>query len=131
MSIGQTKELIRTAILARKNSYSPYSKFKVGAALLAGSGKIYSGTNIECSSFSLTICAERVAYAKAISEGERDFTVIAIATSKKDFIFPCGACRQFMKDFSGDLKVILIKSPNEFKTFKLSELLPKSFKLIL
>lgn len=121
--------LIREAIKSKKLSYSPYSNLKIGVSLLAGSGKIYKGANIECASFSLTICAERVVFSKALTEGEKTFDTIAIASSKRDYIYPCGACRQFMYEFSENLKIILVKSVNEYRIFSLRSLLPKSFRL--
>jgi cytidine deaminase len=122
-------ELIKSSIKAKRNSYSPYSKFKVGAAILTEHGKIFTGANIECASYSLTICAERVAAVKAISSGESKFTYIAIATNKKQIAFPCGACLQFLTEFSSDLKVILVKSAKEYKILDLKDLLPKNFVL--
>lgn len=123
------RELMYLAENERQKSYSPYSKFKVGAALLTKSGKIYQGTNIENSSYPLTVCAERVAFFKAISEGEKEFEKIAISGSGDDFCFPCGACRQVMSEFCGkDFKIILEKG-EEIKSFSLDELLPYSFKL--
>lgn len=120
-------KLAEISIAAKKNSYSPYSKFSVGAALLTAGNKIYTGTNVENASYSLCICAERVAFAKAISEGEKKFVAIAIYTSKKSPAFPCGACRQFMFEFCQDLDVIIVKSKSNFKIKKLSELLPDGF----
>lgn len=120
-------KLIEHSIAAKKNSYSPYSKFSVGAAVLSLNNKIYTGTNVECASYSLTICAERVAFSKAISEGEKKFKAVAITSSKNIFIFPCGACRQFMYEFGNDIDVILVKSKNQFTIRKLLELLPEGF----
>lgn len=121
--------LIERAIQARNNSYSPFSGFKVGAAIETKDGKIYTGCNIEIASLSLTICAERVAFAKAISEGERDFLAIAISTNKNEIFYPCGACLQFMAEFASNLKVILIKKKNYFEIHNLKKLLPKQFHL--
>ena len=120
-------ELIEHSIKARKFSYSPYSKFSVGAALLTSENKIFTGTNIECASYSLCICAERVAFAKAISEGENNFKAIAISSSSSDYIYPCGACRQFMSEFAEDLDILIIKSKKNFILKKLSELIPEAF----
>jgi cytidine deaminase len=122
-------KLISDSIKALQYSYSPYSNFKVGAALLTDTDKIYTGANIECASYSLTLCAERVAFAKAISEGESKFKAIAIANNNNKFIFPCGACRQFMMEFSKDLKVILVKSQDVYKIYELKDLLPENFSL--
>ncbi|MCX7834148.1 MAG: cytidine deaminase [Ignavibacteria bacterium] len=121
--------LIEKAIQARENSYSPFSNFKVGAALLTKNGKVYTGCNIEISSFSLTLCAERVAFAKAISEGETQFIAIAISTNKNKIFYPCGACLQFMAEFSKELKVILIGTKTKYEIHNLNKLLPKQFNL--
>ena len=117
------------ALNSRKFAYAPYSKLRVGCALLTKSKKIFNGANIESASFSLTICAERVAYSKAISSGEKNITAIAIASDKIEYPFPCGACRQFMSEFGEDTEIILVKSKKEFKVFKLKELLPEFFSL--
>jgi cytidine deaminase len=122
-------ELIKCSIRAKKNSYSPYSKFKVGAAILTKNNKIYHGANVECASYSLTVCAERAAAVNAICSGEYKFKYIAIATNKKQIAYPCGACLQFLTEFSSNLKVILVKSEKEYKIFDLKELLPQNFKL--
>ena len=127
-------ELINTAKLAAKNAYAPYSGFTVGAALLTKDGKVYSGCNIENASYSPTNCAERTVFFKAISEGERDFTAIAIVGGKDrsftDYCAPCGVCRQVMAEFcSKDFKIILGKNDDEYKTFTLGDLLPESFNL--
>jgi len=122
-------EIIDLALKSRKFSYAPYSKLKVGCALITKRNKIFTGANIESASFSLTICAERVAYAKAISEGEKNISAIAIASDKIEYPFPCGACRQFMSEFGEKTKVILVKSRKEFKIFELKELLPEFFSL--
>ena len=123
------KELLKIAKEAKSKSYCPYSKFKVGACLLTKSGKIYTGANIENSSYPLTVCAERVAFFKAISEGEKEFEKIAISGSSDDFCFPCGACRQVMSEFCGNDFVIILENEKEIKSFTLGELLPYSFKL--
>ena len=126
------KELLLTAIKEMEKSYSPYSNCKVGAALLCKSGRVFTGTNIENAAFSPTICAERVAIFKAISEGERDFVKIAVAGGKNGVIegvfAPCGVCRQVMREFCDDnFKIILGKSENEFEEVTLKDLLPLSF----
>ncbi|MEO8447718.1 MAG: cytidine deaminase [bacterium] len=120
-------ELIKKSIEAKKFSYSPYSNFSVGVALLTESNKVFTGTNVENASYSLSICAERVAFTKAISEGEIKFKAVAISSSKDKYIYPCGACRQFMHEFGGDTDVIIVRSENDFKIMKLSELLPGAF----
>jgi len=121
--------LISEAIEALQFSYSPYSNFKVGAAVITNTEKIYTGSNIECASYSLTICAERVAYAKAISDGENNFKAIAIVNNKNEISFPCGACRQFMMEFNSDVKIILAKSLKDYKIYELKDLFPKNFTL--
>ncbi|CAN5652524.1 cytidine deaminase [soil metagenome] len=125
----ENSELVRAAIEAKNSSYSPYSKFRVGAALLTKDNKIYKGANIENASYSLCICAERVAFVKALTEGSKEFSKIAIATDDNDFATPCGSCRQFMSEFTDDLEVILVVNENLTRSYKLSELFPNSFKL--
>ena len=125
----QDNSLIQEAFKALKNSRSPYSKFKVGAALLSSKGKIYHGTNIEFDAFTLTVCAERSALFNAISNGERDFTKIAIATNSAELKFPCGLCRQALIEFNPDLEIILLNKNKKSKKIILKELLPKYFKL--
>jgi cytidine deaminase len=119
--------LTAAATEAMNNAIAPYSQFHVGAAIATASGKIYSGHNIEVSSYSLTICAERVALFKALSEGERDFSAIAITASSGDYCPPCGACRQVLMDFAPNLRVVLSNARGRQKTFSLSSLLPESF----
>lgn len=119
--------LVDQSLKARKRSYSPYSRFKVGASLLAGSGKIYTGANIESASYSLTLCAERVVFAKAISDGEKLFKAIAVSVSTNELVYPCGACRQFIFEFAKDLDIIVVKSSSEYVLTKLRDLLPEAF----
>ncbi|RPI75817.1 MAG: cytidine deaminase [Ignavibacteriales bacterium] len=122
------QELALKAVEAKLKAHPPYSNFHVGAAVLTEDEKIYSGGNIENSSYSLTICAERVAVFKAVSEGERNFKAIAIASDDKGFCSPCGACRQVLHDLCGDnLDVILVNQKKELKILKLSQLLPLPF----
>lgn len=125
-------DLLSQAIEAMSKSYSPYSDCKVGAALLTKSGKVYTGTNIENAAFSPTVCAERVAFFKAISEGETEFSAIAVVGGKNGKIngifAPCGVCRQVMREFcNDDFKIIMGINEAEYKTITLSELLPISF----
>src|SRR5271157_4697941 len=101
------QRLIKEARKAMKNSYSPYSRFKVGAALLTDGGEIFSGTNVENCSYGLTICAERLAVYKAVSEGEKKFKAIAIVAGGKSCCYPCGACLQVLSEFVPDMDVIL------------------------
>jgi cytidine deaminase len=122
------KKLIELAIKQLDFSYSPFSKFRVGAALLGKSGKIYTGSNVENSSYGLTICAERSACVKAVSDGEREFEKIVVATESEEPGSPCGACRQFLWEF-GDMEVVLVNPKGAVKRFLLSELLPDGFRL--
>lgn len=126
-SIINPKALALKAVEAKKTAHAPYSNFHVGAALLTEEGKVYLGGNIESSSYSLTICAERTAVFKAYSEGERKFKAIAVAGDSPDFCSPCGSCRQVLMDLCGDIDVILINKKEELKVLKLSELLPFAF----
>lgn len=126
------QELFHMALEARKKSYSPYSGFRVGAALVAGSGKIYTGCNIENAAYTPTICAERTAFFKAVSEGETDFKRIMIVGGKgelpEDYAFPCGVCRQVMAEFcEGDFEIITAISEEEYQSYRLEELLPERF----
>ena len=124
------KKMIADALNARQNSYSVYSGFRVGACIAAYSGKYYTGCNIENASYGATVCAERVALFKAVSEGERNFEGIAIVGGKDatDICPPCGICRQVLTEFCGkDFKVVLAKSVDEYQIYKLEELLPLSF----
>ncbi len=122
------KELAEQAVKAKSKALPPYSNFHVGAALLTEDEKIYLGGNIENSSYSLTVCAERVAAFKAISEGERKFKAIAISSDDSDFCSPCGACRQVLNDLCGsELDVVMVNQKNELKILKLSQLLPFPF----
>lgn len=131
------KQLIEYALKARLNSYSPYSNYAVGAALVTASGKIYTGCNIENATYGATNCAERTTIFKAVSEGEKEILKIAIVGGPKDdnpdslsgFAYPCGICRQVMREFSDPdkLEVIIAKSTSDYQKFTLSELLPMSF----
>lgn len=118
--------LIEKAKEARERAYAKYSNFKVGAALLGKSGRIYTGCNIENASYGATICAERVAFTKAISEGEKEFEAIAIVSSSDDVTYPCGICRQFMSEYGLDLKLIFTDGQKTV-IYKLRELLPYAF----
>lgn len=125
--------LIEKALFMRERSYSPYSGFSVGAALLTAEGHIYGGCNIENAAYPVTVCAERVAMSKAVSEGEYKFRAIAIAGGKEKvpelYSYPCGSCRQFMREFaeSGSFVIIVARSTQDYKVFTLEELLPDSF----
>lgn len=118
--------LIEKARGAMQKAYAPYSKFRVGVALLTRDGKIFTGCNVENASYSLTICAERIAIFKAVSEGYRDFDILLLLSDNGDFTPPCGACRQVMAEF-GDFRVILVNKDNEFREYSVSDLLPVRF----
>jgi len=121
------KKLKELCTKAKDTSHSPYSKFRVGCALLTQSGKIFTGCNVENSSYGLCICAERTAAVKAVSEGEKKFIQVWVTTDVKEtFISPCGACRQFLSEF-GDAEVVMLKPSGETKRVQLSVLLPYSF----
>jgi cytidine deaminase len=119
--------LLKHAQAARKRSHSPFSRFRVGAALLARNGKVYTGCNIEVSSYGLTICAERNAIFKAVSEGEKRFKAIAVVSDLDHFTSPCGACRQVLMDLAGDIDFVMGTNDGEIKVMKLSQLLPFPF----
>jgi cytidine deaminase len=122
------KDLVKIANDIKERAYCPYSKFRVGAALLTNDGKVYTGVNIENASFGATNCAERTAMFKAVSEGETKFEAIAIASDKDDLIFPCGICRQVLSEFGErEMKVICSKKNGEYKIFTLEEILPNAF----
>ena len=122
-------ELIKTALETLKNSHSPHSGFKVGSAILTKKGIIYRGTNIEFDAFTLTVCAERSALFNAISNGDKEITTIAIATSSEKFKFPCGLCRQALIEFNPDMEIILINKLKKTRRFILKDILPNYFKL--
>lgn len=126
-------KLIQEAIEIRNKAYAPYSNFLVGAALLSASGKIYTGCNIENASYTPSNCAERTAFFKAVSEGEKHFKAIAVVGAKRDddldFCPPCGVCRQVMMEFCNpkEFEIIVAKSVDEYKVFTLEEILPMGF----
>ena len=126
------KELCRLAVEAREKAYAPYSGFRVGAALLAKSGEVYLGSNIENAAYTPTICAERTAFFKAVSEGETEFFAIAVAGGNGDKVGgafpPCGVCRQVMAEFcDGDFKILTVTGDGMFEEYTLTELLPLAF----
>ena len=129
----EVTELIRKALEARNSAYVPYSGYQVGAALLTEDEKIYCGCNVENASYGATNCAERTAFFKAVSEGERKFKAIAIGGGLSgkpitDYAWPCGICRQVMQEFCGpDFKIIVVKSVDDYKVMSLAELLPHGF----
>ena len=122
------KELVQCAFAMHEFSYVPYSKFPVGAALLCADGTVFTGCNVENAAFGSTICAERTALLKAISEGHRDdWTAIAIAGRGEDYCWPCGACRQMLSEFAPELRVLAARGDGSFQTVPLSRLLPHGF----
>ena len=128
------QELCTLAIKSMKNAYSPYSGYKVGAALLCDNGKTFTGCNVENSSYGATVCAERTAIFKAVSDGERDFSMLAVAGGKEnelsDKFLPCGICRQVMAEFcKPDFTILVVTDQSTYKEFTLSELLPNAFSL--
>ncbi|MDA2925309.1 cytidine deaminase [Acidobacteria bacterium AH-259-L09] len=122
-----TEKLLRAARQARKNAYAPYSQFQVGAAVLTKDGRIFSGCNVENSTYGLTLCAERVAIFKAISEGYRQLIRVCIVAESDKFTPPCGACRQIIWEFCGDVPILMANLKGERKTVRCAELLPLPF----
>lgn len=123
-------ELMELAEKACENAYAPYSKFKVGAALLSSDGRVFTGCNVENSSYGAGICAERTAAVKAVSEGAVRFSAIAIANAGGGLTFPCGICRQFLSEFAEEgFRIILRNDKGSLEIFTLEELMPHSFKL--
>jgi cytidine deaminase len=123
----QINSLIRAAVAARKNAHAPYSKFHVGAAVLMAGGRVYTGCNVENASYGATICAERVAITKAISEGEKQITAIAIVAEKNAVVAPCGMCRQVISEFCSDAHVILANTKGAYRVVPFASLLPEAF----
>jgi cytidine deaminase len=121
------EKLIEAAVKVRENAHAPYSNFKVGAAVETKSGKIFTGCNVENASYGLTVCAERVAIFKAISEGETEFTQIAVVADTPALTPPCGACRQIIWEFCGDVPVIFSNLDGVTETLQMKELLPRAF----
>ncbi len=131
------RELVDKAFEARRGSYSPYSRFQVGAALLTSDGRMFTGANIENASYGATICAERTAAVKAAFAGSREFVAIAVVGSEEGsagdemaYAYPCGICRQFLREFlppSGDMIVLVAKEPGQYVETSLNALLPQSF----
>lgn len=127
------RELIKAALAARKSAYIPYSGYAVGAAVLMESGRVYTGCNVENASYGATNCAERTAVFKAVSEGERKCTAIAIAGGREgeepaDYAYPCGICRQVMQEFGGEaLRILVARSEDDYREYTLKELLPCGF----
>ena len=121
------RELLSRAKAASLNAYVPYSRFAVGAALECTDGTVFTGCNVENAALGSTICAERTAACKAISEGRRDFVRIAVYGDGEHYCYPCGACRQFLAEFSPDMEVLCAKAGDRYVSYKLSELMPHTF----
>ena len=119
--------LTAAALAARENAHAPYSHFRVGAALEDSTGRVYTGCNVENATYGLTICAERVAVFKAMSEGARSFLRIAIAADTDALTPPCGACRQILWEFCGDVEILLVNLHGKTEIIQLKELLPRAF----
>jgi len=120
-------KLLEAALAARQNAHAPFSKFQVGAAIETDDGRIFTGCNVENATYGLTVCAERVAVFKAISEGARKFTRIAVAADTDVLTPPCGACRQILWEFCGDAELTLVNLKGATETFHLRELFPRPF----
>ena len=127
MTDKERTDLIATASKAREHAHAPYSHFRVGAALRANSGRVFTGCNIENSTFGLTLCAERVAVFKALSEGERGFNAVAVVADTERLTPPCGACRQILWEFCRDAEVILSNLSGQMKVRRMSDLFPDAF----
>jgi len=125
--LSDSDRLIAAARAAREHASAPYSHFNVGAALLARDGTIYTGCNVENATYALTVCAERVALLKAISEGARDFTTIAVVADTAAPTPPCGPCRQLLWEYCGDITVVMANLTHETARLRMSELLPLPF----
>lgn len=123
------KKLISAAENARKNAYAPYSDFRVGAAIETKDGRIFVGCNVENASYGLTVCSERVAVFKAVSEGAKKFKRIAIASGNEHFAAPCGACCQVLAEFNPKIEIVLINSHGRVQKTNLTRLYPKPFRL--
>ncbi len=120
-------ELVHAAIAARDNAHAPYSHFLVGAALEDMEGRVHTGCNIENATYGLTVCAERIAMFKALSEGARKFRRIAVVADTEQLTPPCGACRQILWEFAGDTEIILANLTGQTETLRLSALFPRAF----
>jgi len=122
-----TDALISAALAVRENAFAPFSKFKVGAAIEDAEGRIHTGCNVENATYGLTVCAERVAVFKAISEGARKFRRVAVAADTETLTPPCGACRQILWEFCGDVEIVLVNLRGKTESYRLGELFPRPF----
>ena len=125
--MSENETLISAARQARENAHAPYSNFRVGAALRSASGRIFGGCNVENATYGLTMCAERVAIFKAVSEGERGFSAIAVVTDTEVLTPPCGACRQLIWEFCGDIPVSMANLKGKMEVIQMKELFPRPF----
>jgi len=119
--------LLSAALAARLHAFAPFSRFQVGAALEDAGGRIHTGCNVENATYGLTVCAERVAVFKAISEGVREFRRVAVAADTDNLTPPCGACRQILWEFCGDIEILLVNPRGKTETYRMKELFPKPF----
>lgn len=115
------------ALAAREHAWAPFSKFRVGAAIETEDGRVFTGCNVENATYGLTVCAERVAVFKAISEGSRKFVRVAVAADTETLTPPCGACRQILWEFCGDVEVVLVNPAGASETFRMKDLFPRAF----
>lgn len=123
----EIKDLIQRALKIKKRAYAPYSNFHVACVVMTKSGKVFDGVNIENAAYSPTLCAERNALSSAITEGEREFSYIVV-TGDSDYTYPCGVCRQFIREFADDkTRIIVAKDEDSYKTYTIEDLLPYSF----
>ncbi len=121
------ESLIEQTIKAFENAYAPFSKFRVGATVVTKSGKIYTGCNIESASYGLTVCAERVAIWKAVSEGEREFAMVCVVADTEELTPPCGVCRQIIWEFCEDVPVVFANLHGKYEVLQMKDLLPRAF----
>ncbi|RDV84350.1 cytidine deaminase [Ammonifex thiophilus] len=121
------EDLVRLALEAKERAYAPYSGIRVGAALLTRGGEVFTGVNVENASYGLTLCAERVAAVKAVSEGRKDWVTLAVAWNREEFCRPCGACRQVLFEFAPALRVLMANARGEYEEEVLAALLPSAF----
>lgn len=125
------KELVDMSLKVRENAYAPFSKFRVGAVLVTENGKLFTGVNVENSSFGATCCAERTAIFKAVSEGERKFSMLIISSDSDTFTLPCGICRQVIAEFvNDDFNLICSDKNGNYKEFTFGQILPEAFRLL-
>lgn len=125
--MNEDLELIEAAREVRERAYAPYSKFRVGAAIRTKGGKIYTGCNVESASYGLTVCAERVAIWKAVSEGEKEFTHVAVVADTQELTPPCGVCRQIIWEFCHDIPITFANLNGKSEVVKTSDILPRAF----